>query len=134
MDTDTPILNARFREALTWAAELHALQTRKGSSTPYIGHLLAVASIVIEHGGDEDQVVAALLHDAIEDQGGDDTRTEIRTRFGARVVEMVRSRGSSGARVQAMPSWCERTKRGSRSMFGAVRRPACFSISATRDA
>ena len=89
MDPQAPRLTARFREALVWAAELHATQTRKGSDTPYVGHLLAVASTVIEHGGDEDQAIAALLHDAIEDQGGAETRREIRRRFGDRVVAIV---------------------------------------------
>jgi hypothetical protein len=82
-------LTARFREALVWAAELHATQTRKGGDTPYVAHLMAVASTVIEHGGDEDQAIAALLHDAIEDQGGDETRQEMRHRFGDRVVAIV---------------------------------------------
>jgi (p)ppGpp synthase/HD superfamily hydrolase len=85
----TPRLTARFREALIWAAELHETQTRKGSDTPYVGHLMAVASTVIEHGGDEEQAIAALLHDAIEDQGGEETRQQIRRRFGDRVVAIV---------------------------------------------
>ena len=72
----------RFREALLFAADLHAEQTRKGSGAPDLSHLLAVAGIVMEHGGDEDEVIAALLHDAIEDQGGDAARQEIRRRFG----------------------------------------------------
>jgi hypothetical protein len=89
LSTDQPRLTARFREALIWAAELHEAQRRKGSETPYVGHLLAVAATVIEHGGDEDQAIAALLHDAIEDQGGDATREEMRSRFGDRVVGIV---------------------------------------------
>lgn len=88
-DLPGPRLTARFREALVWAAELHAAQTRKGGDTPYVAHLLAVAATVIEHGGDEDQAIAALLHDAIEDQGGDETRQEMLQRFGDRVVAMV---------------------------------------------
>lgn len=109
METDTPRLDDRFREALIWAAELHALQTRKGSATPYVGHLLAVASTVIEHGGDEDQVIAALLHDAIEDQGGDDTRREIRARFGDRVVGMVDA--CTDTDETPKPPWRERKER-----------------------
>ena len=79
----------RFREALLFAAELHAAQTRKGSGAPYLSHLLAVTSLVMEHGGDEDETIAALLHDAIEDQGGDAARQEIRRRFGPRVTQIV---------------------------------------------
>lgn len=79
----------RFRDALLYAAQLHATQVRKGSGTPYLAHLLAVAAIVLEHGGDEDEAIAALLHDAIEDQGGDATRQEIRRRFGPRVTQIV---------------------------------------------
>ena len=62
---------------------------RKASSIPYVAHLLAVASLVIEHGGDEDEAIAALLHDAIEDQGGTAVGAEIRRQFGDRVAEIV---------------------------------------------
>jgi GTP pyrophosphokinase len=79
----------RFREAMLYAAQLHAAQKRKGSGAPYIAHLLAVAAIVLEHGGNEDEAIAALLHDAIEDQGGDATRQEIRRRFGDTVTTIV---------------------------------------------
>ena len=60
----------RFQQALVLASGLHATQTRKASNVPYVAHLLAVSAIVLEHGGDEDEAIAALLHDAIEDQGG----------------------------------------------------------------
>ena len=82
-------LSDRFTEALTFAAELHADQVRKGSGTPYLAHLLGVASIVLEYGADEDEAIAALLHDAIEDRGGAQTREEIRRRFGDWVTEIV---------------------------------------------
>ncbi|MCB9135980.1 MAG: HD domain-containing protein [Anaerolineales bacterium] len=82
-------LSPRFSDALTYATTLHATQTRKGSGIPYISHLLAVCALVMEHGGDEDQAIAALLHDAAEDQGGYATLTEIRTRYGDRVARMV---------------------------------------------
>ena len=62
-------MTSRFEHALVFAAQLHREQQRKGSSVPYVSHLLAVAAIVVEHGGDEDEAIAALLHDAIEDQG-----------------------------------------------------------------
>ena len=64
-------LTDRFDDALVYASRLHREQTRKGSDIPYVAHLLAVCSLVIEHGGSEDQAIAALLHDAAEDQGGE---------------------------------------------------------------
>jgi (p)ppGpp synthase/HD superfamily hydrolase len=79
----------RFDEALVYAHQLHASQTRKGTTIPYVGHLLAVTAIVIENGGTEDEVIAALLHDAVEDAGGADTREEIRRRFGEKVAVIV---------------------------------------------
>jgi len=74
---------------MVFAARLHARQTRKGTNIPYIAHLMAVAGLVLENGGDEEETIAALLHDAVEDQGGAATREEIRRRFGDRVVEIV---------------------------------------------
>jgi GTP pyrophosphokinase len=82
-------LSPRFESALTYAARLHAGQTRKGTATPYLAHLLAVTGIVLENNGDEDEAIAALLHDAVEDQGGAATREEIRRRYGDRVAEIV---------------------------------------------
>ncbi len=79
----------RLEDALVLAHQLHADQTRKGTTIPYIGHLLAVAAIVIENSGTEDEVIAALLHDAVEDQGGAKTREEIRQRFGEKVATIV---------------------------------------------
>lgn len=83
------MLSERFTEALTYATELHANQIRKGSGVPYIAHLLGVASIALEYGANEDEAIAALLHDAIEDQGGATTREEIRRRFGDNVTAIV---------------------------------------------
>lgn len=82
-------LSERFEDALVFATRLHADQTRKGTTTPYVSHLLAVASLVIEHGGDEDEAIAALLHDAVEDQGGRETLDRIRERFGDAVADIV---------------------------------------------
>ena len=62
-----PLLTARFTEALSTAAALHAEQIRKGTTIPYVAHLLGVTSIALHHGADEDEAIAALLHDAIED-------------------------------------------------------------------
>jgi GTP pyrophosphokinase len=99
-------LSGRFEEALVYAAQLHAAQKRKGTEIPYVAHLLAVASIALEHGADEDESIAALLHDAIEDQGGAATREEIRRRFGDRVVAIVD--GCTDAEVVPKPPWRER--------------------------
>lgn len=82
-------LSARFEEALSYAAGLHRNQVRKGTPVPYVSHLLSVAALVLEDGGDEDQAVAALLHDAVEDQGGASRLVEIRQRFGDRVGRIV---------------------------------------------
>jgi (p)ppGpp synthase/HD superfamily hydrolase len=82
-------LTSRFTDALIYATHLHANQTRKGSGIPYISHLLAVCALVLEHGGDEDQSIAALLHDAAEDQGGHETLADVQARFGERVARMV---------------------------------------------
>ena len=79
----------RFGAALDYAARLHHQQTRKGKPTPYIAHLLTVAGFAIESGADEDEAIAALLHDAVEDQGGEETRVEIERRFGSRVSSLV---------------------------------------------
>ena len=79
----------RFDDALVLAHHLHVDQTRKGTTIPYIGHLLAVTSIVIENGGTEDEAIAALLHDAIEDAGGDAVRGVLRERFGENVLAIV---------------------------------------------
>ena len=96
----------RFEDALVYAHQLHARQKRKGTPTPYIGHLLAVASIVIENGGTEDEAIAALLHDAIEDQGGLKTREEIRLRFGNNVTAIVD--GCTDADQWPKPPWRKR--------------------------
>jgi len=96
-------LSTRFEEALVFATQLHAGQTRKGTTIPYISHLLAVTAIVLEHGGNEDEAIAALLHDSIEDQGGASTREEIRRRFGDRVVEIVD--GCTDTDVMPKPPW-----------------------------
>jgi (p)ppGpp synthase/HD superfamily hydrolase len=83
------MLGERFDRALVLASELHRTQTRKESGTPYVAHLLSVAALAIEHGADEDQAIAALLHDAVEDQGGLPTGERIRGLFGDRVAELV---------------------------------------------
>ena len=84
-----PAVGKRFRDALVWAAELHEDQKRKGGDVPYVSHLIGVAAIVLEHGGDEDQAIGALLHDALEDQAHKMSPNEIRARFGDRVEAIV---------------------------------------------
>jgi (p)ppGpp synthase/HD superfamily hydrolase len=79
----------RIQNALVYAAWLHEGQRRKLSGEPYLAHLLAVASLVMEDGGSEDETIAALLHDAVEDQGGQSAREEILRRFGAKVLDIV---------------------------------------------
>ena len=88
-------LGPRFTDALEYATKLHAGQTRKGKEVPYIGHLLGVTSLVLEAGGNEDQAIAALLHDAAEDQGGERRIGEIRERFGEPVARMVEQASDS---------------------------------------
>jgi (p)ppGpp synthase/HD superfamily hydrolase len=83
------VLTERFDDALLYARQAHAGQVRKGASTPYIAHLLAVAATVLEYGGDEDLAIAALLHDAVEDQGGMARLDDVRDRLGERVAEIV---------------------------------------------
>ncbi len=83
------LLGDRFVDALTYAAQLHRGQRRKVTGVPYISHLLAVAALVIEDGGCEDGAIAALLHDAVEDQGGAATLAVIRERFGEQVAGWV---------------------------------------------
>jgi (p)ppGpp synthase/HD superfamily hydrolase len=83
------MLTDRFARALVYAERLHRRQRRKGNDIPYVAHLLAVSATVLEHSGDEDTAIAALLHDAVEDQGGLPTLREIETQFGRRVATVV---------------------------------------------
>jgi (p)ppGpp synthase/HD superfamily hydrolase len=99
-------LTQRFKDALDYALELHGDQQRKGSGTPYAAHLLAVASLVLEDGGDEEQAIAALLHDAPEDQGGLETLEAIRLRFGVRVADIVH--GCTDTYETPKPAWRRR--------------------------
>jgi GTP pyrophosphokinase len=97
------MLGRRFTEALCLAADLHANQCRKASGVPYVSHVLAVASLVIEFGGSEDEAIAALLHDAVEDCGGVQILEQIREQFGAPVAEIVL--GCSDTTVSPKPPW-----------------------------
>ncbi|MEP0914544.1 HD domain-containing protein [Leptolyngbya sp. GB1-A1] len=102
-------LTERFEEALIYANRLHANQVRKASGVPYMAHLLSVAALVLEDGGSEDEAIAALLHDAIEDQGGQAIREEIQTRFGNWVVAIVE--GCTDSDTVPKPPWKERKLR-----------------------
>jgi (p)ppGpp synthase/HD superfamily hydrolase len=102
------LFSRRFIEALGYAARIHARQIRKKTGRPYIGHLLNVTSIVIEYGGDEEMAIAALLHDAVEDQGGLQRLREIRRKFGERVAHMVDS--CTDSYVEPKPPWLERKR------------------------
>jgi (p)ppGpp synthase/HD superfamily hydrolase len=100
------ILGEKFEDALMFAARTHRAQLRKGSGIPYVGHLLGVCSLVIEDGGSEDEAIAALLHDAAEDQGGEPMLAEIRARFGDGVADIVAA--CSDTFETAKPPWQER--------------------------
>jgi len=104
MDAIMPY-TSRFETALSFAARLHLTQARKGTGTPYIGHLLGVASLVIENGGDEDEAIAALLHDAVEDQGGKPTESVIERMFGKKVADIVRGCTDCDDEGGPKPAW-----------------------------
>ena len=97
------ILSKKFDEALVYAVDLHRQQPRKGTGVPYVSHLLSVAALVLEHGGTEEQAIAALLHDAVEDQGGLPTAKAIRGRFGDVVADIVD--GCTDTDVTPKPPW-----------------------------
>lgn len=105
------VLTDRFDRALLYATHVHGGQVRKGTSTPYVAHLLAVAATVLEYGGDEDLAIAALLHDSVEDQGGKPRLEDIRNRFGERVAKVVQACSDTLADTGAgerKPDWQKR--------------------------
>jgi GTP pyrophosphokinase len=106
VDLTPPPLGPRFEDALRYAAMLHAGQIRKESGIPYVAHLLSVAALVIEDGGDEDEAIAALLHDAAEDQGGADRLRAIAGRYGERVARIVHA--CSDTVEEPKPKWYPR--------------------------
>lgn len=115
--TQKQFLTNRFEQALVYASRLHRKQIRKGSNIPYISHLLSVTALVLEDGGDEDEAIAALLHDAVEDQGGQPTREVIFDMFGAKVVEIID--GCSDADTIPKPPWQERKQQYIDNLRGA---------------
>ncbi len=103
------MLTRRFEEALLYATRLHSDQTRKGSAIPYVSHLMAVAALTLEYGGGEDEAIAALLHDAVEDQGGSETREEILRLFGPRITAIVD--GCTDTDEHPKPPWRARKEK-----------------------
>ncbi len=105
-ETNPVIITNRYQEALQFAYELHHQQTRKGSSIPYLSHLEGVASIVWKNGGTETEAIAALLHDAAEDQGGLATLKRIESKFGKEVAQIVAD--CSDTFEEKKPDWLTR--------------------------
>lgn len=103
-----PALGPCLQRAFRYAAEKHAGQTRKQTAVPYLSHLMAAASLVLEAGGDEEMAMAALLHDVVEDCGGMPRLREIRRKFGSRVAKMVD--GCTDSFSDPKPEWLERKK------------------------
>ena len=103
------MLGERFDDAILYAVEAHRDQRRKGTGVPYASHLLGVASLVLEEGGDEDQAIAALLHDVVEDQGGRPRLDDVRERFGDRVARIVEE--CSDWIDEPKPPWKQRKER-----------------------
>jgi len=103
------MLTARFPEAVEYARAHHADDLRKGTTIPYLAHLLAVSALVLEHGGDETAAMAALLHDVVEDGGGEPALAEIARRFGTEVAAIVE--GCSDTTAAATEDWTLRKER-----------------------
>jgi (p)ppGpp synthase/HD superfamily hydrolase len=99
-------LGPRFVRAFEFAARKHSGQTRKATTIPYIAHVMGVASLVLEYGGDEDLAIAALLHDVVEDCGGAPVLKEVRRKFGPRVAKIVD--GCTDSDTDPKPPWLER--------------------------
>src|ERR1700686_4330225 len=103
-----PKLGPRLQRAFRYAADKHEGQTRKQTAVPYISHLMAVAGLVLEAGGDEEMAMAALLHDVVEDCGGMPRLREVRKQFGPRVARIVE--GCTDTFVDPKPEWLQRKK------------------------
>jgi len=99
-------LGPKFEEALLFANRIHAEQKRKDSGAPYLAHVLGVAALVLEDGGSEEEAIAALLHDAAEDQGGEEILAEIQGKFGEKVSQIVRE--CSDTLISPKPPWKRR--------------------------
>lgn len=104
-----PPLSPRFEQAVQYAAILHAGQVRKRTTIPYLSHVLQVAGLVLEHGGDEDEAIAGLLHDVVEDCGGRPRQADVLARFGERVARIVEE--CTDALEVPKPPWRERKEK-----------------------
>jgi (p)ppGpp synthase/HD superfamily hydrolase len=118
-------LTERFQRALLYAASAHAGQTKKGGEIPYVSHLLAVAAIVLNDGGDETEAIAGLLHDAAEDQGGRERLEDIRRTFGDRIADIVEA--CSDTLESPKPPWKPR-KEAFIERFRAERDPSILRV------
>jgi GTP pyrophosphokinase len=108
--TDAPLLSARFDAALHYATRHHARHLRKGTPVPYTAHLLAVASLVLEMHGDEDEAIGGLLHDVVEDGGGSRALAEIEAQYGAPVADIVLANSDRVDEVSAGRDWYRRKR------------------------
>src|SRR5277367_4640441 len=122
-----PHLGLRLQRAFRYAAEKHAGQVRKQTVIPYLSHLMAVSSLVLEAGGDEDMAIAGLLHDVVEDCGGMPRVREIRKQFGARVAKIVE--GCTDSFGEPKAEWVERKKDYLREVKHADRETRLVSAS-----
>jgi GTP pyrophosphokinase len=121
------ILSTKFEQALVYASIVHGGQLRKGTEIPYLAHLLGVASIALEYGANEDEAIAALLHDAVEDAGGSDRLEDIRARFGDDVANIVDE--CTDAYTIPKPPWKERKEEYISHIFQASRSARLVSAS-----
>lgn len=121
-------LTHRFDDAFAFSRSLHSGHLRKGTDVPYLAHLMSVSAIVLEHGGTEDEAIAALLHDAIEDQGGAAARAEIEARFGEAVAVIVV--GCTDSDQTPKPPWRPRKEAYVAHIAGA---PASVRLVSTAD-
>jgi GTP pyrophosphokinase len=108
--TRTPILTSRYQRAFALASDIHTTQVRKGTTIPYLAHLMSVSALILEHGGGEDAAIAALLHDSVEDSAdGTATAALIRTEFGAHVGDIVLACSDAiSIPCQPKPPWHDR--------------------------
>ena len=126
-----PLLTDRFFAAAAFANEVHGGQRRLGTQIPYIAHLMIVAGLVLEDGGDETQAIAALLHDAVEDGGGRPMLDRIRAEFGDEVAAIVEA-CSDSLDPDDTRSWRERKAGYLAHLPTSPTRPRCASRSPTR--
>jgi len=124
----TAVLTGRFAEAVRWASHLHADQSRKGTRIAYVSHLLAVAALVLEDGGTEEEAIAGVLHDVIEDCHV--SEAEIRARFGgpAAAIVVACSEAPGGARDER--DWLERKRAYLAGLEGAELPPGAWRVTA----